>query len=139
MNKAEQELYDVFSVSPKVERSTLDHNNSQFNHPEILPVNGLALRKISAEMFGSYVRLPILGTIYNLSPAPRSTTFAARKIASVLDFVPGNVHKELRRIKETGLIDFVSEETRQYVRLNHIRWNIVKTALNVAAIEDGEG
>ncbi|MBI2009363.1 hypothetical protein HYS84_03040 [Candidatus Saccharibacteria bacterium] len=93
----------------------------------------------SAEMFGSALRLPVWGAIFELTPIPEEDTIYARQIIAVTDTDAGNTMKEIQRTERLMMIRRLEEtkvkKTVDYTRLPSPRWSIVEIALKSAKSE----
>lgn len=95
----------------------------------------------SVEMFGSAIRLPLLGAIFELAPVPEEDTFYARQISEVIAADAGNALKEIQRTEGVAMIKRLRESTSKtkvdYTRLPSLRWDIVEVAIRSARAELG--
>lgn len=93
----------------------------------------------SVQMFGSAIRLPVLGAIFELTPVPEEDTFYARQISEIIAADPGNALKEIQRTESVTMIRRLAERDHKrrvdYTRLPSLRWNIVEIALKSAKEE----
>lgn len=98
------------------------------------------LAGFSADIFGSALRLPILGAILELTPDIEVDRFYGRQISSALNLDPANTHREIKRAVRNGMVirdKLQSESNSQllFERLATQRWDIVELSLIVAKRE----
>ena len=95
----------------------------------------------SVEMFGSALRLPVWGAIFELTPVPEEDTVYARQIIAITDTDAGNTMKEIQRTERLMMIRRLEEAKPKkrvdYTRSPSPRWNIVEIALKSAKNELG--
>lgn len=115
----------------------LEPNLEHLQHPLVL--------KLSGEMFGSAIRLPILGAVLELTPTLEEDVFHGRQVSRLLDFDPSNTYNELQRQMRAQLISPRESGPNdrknivRYGRLDHPRWEIARVALYIVMDEIVDG